>query len=164
MEREIVDPWLSGVLSAHDLFSFDSQECHVLIANSAPIAGFVHWCDPLCTGLTLNPKCLKSQFIIIYFGVNLTFFPQHFLGLAGIPRLYTDYPNAYTTRNVISTIGFTISLLGILFFYSNGNSTKQLSKIQIILLQYCFEELGSPSFFELRTSILLSHLWTVHWL
>jgi cytochrome c oxidase subunit 1 len=61
----------------------------------ALMAAFVNW-YPLITGLTISPILLKAQFLVIFLGVNMTFFPIHFLGLAGMPRRYSDYPDFYS--------------------------------------------------------------------
>jgi len=78
-------------------------------------AGFYYW-FPKMSGYHYNEILGKIHFWIAFAGVNLIFFPQHFLGIAGMPRRIVDYPDAYAGWNEVSTWGAYLSFFGAIFF------------------------------------------------
>jgi cytochrome c oxidase subunit I len=81
----------------------------------AIFSGFYFW-FPKMTGYTISEFGGKLHFWTTFAGVNLTFFPQHFLGAAGMPRRYADYPDAFWHWNYVSSIGSYISGVSVLIF------------------------------------------------
>ena len=78
-------------------------------------SGWYFWI-PKILGLDYNLLYSKAHFWVLFAGVNLTFFPQHFLGLQGMPRRVSDYPDAFTGWNFISSIGSLISVAATALF------------------------------------------------
>ena len=79
-------------------------------------AGIYYWFGKM-TGRQYNEFFGKIHFWLFFIGVNVTFFPQHFLGLAGMPRRIPDYPDAYAGWNLVSSYGSYISFAATLIFF-----------------------------------------------
>jgi len=71
------------------------------------------------TGYNYSETLGKLHFWLTFVGVTATFFPQHFLGLAGMPRRIADYPDAFSGWNYISSIGAYVSIAGLMIFLLN---------------------------------------------
>lgn len=116
---------LSGVILAnasldlafHDTY-FVVGHFHYVLSMGAIFglfAGFYYWSGKIF-GLICNEKLAQIHFWIFSLAVNIVFLPMHFLGFAGLPRRYPDYPDAYAGWNSVITFGTILTLLSVLFF------------------------------------------------
>ncbi len=81
-------------------------------------AGFYYW-FPKMSGKMYNELLGQLHFWVFFIGVNVMFFPMHFLGLQGMPRRYPDYPDAYAHWNTVASVGYMIMAAGMAIFFVN---------------------------------------------
>ncbi|MCE2728713.1 cytochrome c oxidase subunit I [Sphingorhabdus sp.] len=81
-------------------------------------AGFYYWFGKM-SGRHLNEFLGHLHFWVFFIGVNVLFFPMHFLGNSGMPRRYPDYPEAFAYWNGVASMGYAIMAVGILIFFVN---------------------------------------------
>jgi len=104
-------------IALHDTY-YVVGHFHYVLSRGAVFgvfAGFYYW-FPKMTGLRYSEALGKVHFWTMFLGVNITFFPRHFLGLAGRPRRIPDYPDAFAEWNAIASFGSRVSAFSALFF------------------------------------------------
>jgi cytochrome c oxidase subunit 1 len=117
---------VTGVMLANAGVDRTMQDTYYVVAHFhyvlslgavfAIFAGWYYW-FPKITGYMYTEAVGQLHFWVTFLGVNLAFFPQHFLGLAGMPRRVADYPDAFAGWNYVSSVGAYISAAGLIVFF-----------------------------------------------
>jgi cytochrome c oxidase subunit 1 len=143
---------LSGVVLAnasldiafHDTY-YVVAHFHYVLSLGAVFALFSAWYYwiPKIIGLNYNLFFGKVHFMILFIGVNVTFFPQHFLGLQGMPRRISDYPDGFAGWNMVSSFGSIISVIATVLFlhiiYIQLVEGKVASRYPWLIPEFCFD-------------------------
>ena len=116
---------VTGVVLSNAAVDYSLQDTYYVVAHFHYVlslgavfsifAGYYYWFEKMY-GIKYNEFLGHLHFWIMFVGVNLVFFPQHFLGLQGMPRRYIDYPTGFTFWNQVSSIGYAITLVGVIVF------------------------------------------------
>jgi len=104
--------------SVHDTYYVVAHFHYVLSLGAifSIFAGFFYWFEKIF-GVKYNEFLGKLHFAIFFVGTNIIFFPQHFLGLQGMPRRYVDYPQGFAFWNKVSSIGYVIMACSMVVFF-----------------------------------------------
>ena len=142
-------------IALHDTYYVVAHFHYVLSMGAvfSMFSAFYYWFWRI-TGLNYSENYGKIHFWSTFFGVNITFFPQHWLGLSGMPRRIPDYPDAYWPYNEISSYGSILSVVSSLWFFyliyislvTNGNP-------KFINISYLYNLFNNFSFAKLKNYI-----------
>ena len=133
----------SGIdIGLHDTYYVTAHFHYVLSMGAvfSIFAGFYYWFEKI-TGLKYSEFLAQLHFWIFFVGVNLTFFPMHYLGVAGMPRRIPDYPDAFYIFNKMASWGSYVSAVSVVIFFGVladallGNSSKKLLD-KFLIFQY----------------------------
>jgi len=119
-------------------------------------AGIYYWIGKM-SGYQYNERLGQIHFWLTFLGVNILFFPMHFLGLAGMPRRIPDYPDAYAGWNYVSSVGAIISFTAALFFFMSSIVSSKIKHLALKTLGEMGQTHWNGPYLHLLHSIVLKN-------